>query len=167
MGAFDRMEAAKSLAEMAQQMRAEDGKIAAANGRLGVINAGKAYLDFQVEFDANLHEVLGSSRAFGIFGPNWAGKFRTIRETIEKVEDRLAKLGLKPLEPEEKAKITKKADDINFYECFPAETSITLAEGTAKNINQMQLNDIVLAYDQNGVLQPARVIRLFENLTQE
>jgi VCBS repeat-containing protein len=45
--------------------------------------------------------------------------------------------------------------------CFAGHTLISLADGTTKSIADIQVGDMVLAFDQRGVLEPARVARTF------
>jgi Ca2+-binding RTX toxin-like protein len=60
--------------------------------------------------------------------------------------------------------------DVN--KCFAPGTPILLADGTTKPIEDIQVDDLVLAFDDQvergrGALQPHRVIRLFQNVTDE
>jgi hypothetical protein len=47
--------------------------------------------------------------------------------------------------------------------CFVRGTPILLADGTSKPIEQINIGDLVLAFDKDASLMPRRVIRLFEN----
>ena len=52
-------------------------------------------------------------------------------------------------------------------ECFPAGTPISLADGSTKPIEDIQINDTVLAPNGLGELVSAKVDKLFTNTTQE
>jgi hypothetical protein len=57
-------------------------------------------------------------------------------------------------------------------ECFPFSTSIALPEGSTRAIGDIRPGDIVLAFDPEadggrGTLKPARVERLYSNVTTE
>ena len=54
-----------------------------------------------------------------------------------------------------------------FHHCFVRGTPILLAGGNRKPIEQIEVGDIVFAFDGRGQLQPRRVLRLFENTTTE
>jgi hypothetical protein len=54
-----------------------------------------------------------------------------------------------------------------FHHCFVRGTPILLADGNRKPIEQIEVGDIVFAFDGRGELQPRRVLRLFENTTTE
>jgi hypothetical protein len=51
--------------------------------------------------------------------------------------------------------------------CFPAGTLISLPGGRFRPIEAIAVGDIVLAHDERGALRPARVSRLYENVTHE
>src|SRR5262249_49064032 len=60
----------------------------------------------------------------------------------------------------------------DFNKCFAAGTPILLADGTTKAIEDVRPGDLVFAFDRHvalgcGPLEPRRVTRLFENVTQE
>jgi hypothetical protein len=55
----------------------------------------------------------------------------------------------------------------NIPECFPAGTLISLPGDKVLPIEAISVGDIVLAYDAAGALKPARVSRLYENVTDE
>jgi hypothetical protein len=52
-------------------------------------------------------------------------------------------------------------------QCFVRGTEILLADGSSKPIEQIQIGDLVLAFKGNSALTPARVTRLFENITTD
>ena len=54
-----------------------------------------------------------------------------------------------------------------FHHCFVRGTPVLLADGNRKPIEQIEVGDIVFAFDGCGKLQPRRVLRLFENITTE
>jgi hypothetical protein len=54
-----------------------------------------------------------------------------------------------------------------FHHCFVRGTPVLLADGNRKPIEQIEVGDIVFAFDGHGELQPRRVLRLFENTTTE
>jgi hypothetical protein len=54
-----------------------------------------------------------------------------------------------------------------FHHCFVRGTPVLLADGNRKPIEQIEVGDIVFAFDGRGQLQPRRVLRLFENTTTE
>jgi hypothetical protein len=54
-----------------------------------------------------------------------------------------------------------------FHHCFVCGTPVLLADGNRKPIEQIEVGDIVFAFDGRGKLQPRRVLRLFENTTTE
>lgn len=51
--------------------------------------------------------------------------------------------------------------------CFAPVTPIALADGTHTAIEHIRIGDHVLAFDDGGQLHPARVTRLFRNVTEE
>jgi hypothetical protein len=51
--------------------------------------------------------------------------------------------------------------------CFAPSTPITLADGSCTAIEHIAVGDRILAFDARGVLNPARVTRLFRNVTSE
>src|SRR5690606_10346943 len=52
--------------------------------------------------------------------------------------------------------------------CFPSSTPITLADGSQKPIEQIQVGDFVRAIDPaTGAFLAKPVVRLFRNVTQE
>jgi ABC-type molybdate transport system ATPase subunit len=54
--------------------------------------------------------------------------------------------------------------------CFPAGTLISMADGTQKPIESVQIGDEVLAFAEgecNTPLVPRKVVRLFDNITQD
>jgi hypothetical protein len=54
-----------------------------------------------------------------------------------------------------------------FRHCFVRGTPVLLADGNRKPVEQIEVGDIVFAFDGLGKLQPRRVLRLFENTTTE
>jgi hypothetical protein len=54
-----------------------------------------------------------------------------------------------------------------FHHCFVRGTPVLLTDGNQKPIEQIEVGDIVFAFDGHGQLQPRRVLRLFENTTTE
>ena len=54
-----------------------------------------------------------------------------------------------------------------FHHCFVRGTPVLLADGQRKPIEQIEVGNIVFAFDGRGQLQPRRVLRLFENTTTE
>src|SRR6185369_15993204 len=51
--------------------------------------------------------------------------------------------------------------------CFPAGTPILLADGSTKSIEHVCRFDLVMAFDAFGQLVPRRVVRLFQNVTDQ
>ena len=53
-------------------------------------------------------------------------------------------------------------DDLTaaFHHCFVRGTPVLLADGNRKPIEQIEVGDIVFAFDELGELQPRRVLRL-------
>ena len=51
--------------------------------------------------------------------------------------------------------------------CFPAGTLISLPGGQVRPIEAIAVGDVVLAHDERRALVPARVSRLYENVTDE
>ncbi|WP_189492253.1 hypothetical protein [Limoniibacter endophyticus] len=51
--------------------------------------------------------------------------------------------------------------------CFPAGTLISMADGSRKPIEQIAVGDEVLAFDGFGALQPRKVTKPFNNVTDE
>lgn len=58
--------------------------------------------------------------------------------------------------------LEKSVQENLFEECFAAGTSITLADGSTKPIEDIVPNDMILSYDAHGNLTPGRVKRTFE-----
>ncbi|MDF2809836.1 MAG: hypothetical protein K0S56_867, partial [Microvirga sp.] len=51
--------------------------------------------------------------------------------------------------------------------CFPAGTLISIAGGATREIESLAPGDLVVAFDQKGVLLPGAIARLFRNVTSE
>ena len=61
-----------------------------------------------------------------------------------------------------------KIDDFGTRgECFPAATSISMWDGSVKNIEDVKHGDQVLSFNDSGELVPGEVDKLFHNSTQE
>jgi hypothetical protein len=54
-----------------------------------------------------------------------------------------------------------------LHHCFVRGTPVLLADGQRKPIEEIEVGNIVFAFDGRGQLQPRRVLRLFENTTTE
>lgn len=65
--------------------------------------------------------------------------------------------------------IEKYGDLIAFvpYECFPAGTTIRMADGTEKPIEAIAVGDLVQSFDGQGQLVPGRVSQLLNTVTTE
>ncbi|MCO6181037.1 Hint domain-containing protein [Ciceribacter sp. RN22] len=57
--------------------------------------------------------------------------------------------------------------DDSYAQCFPAGTPILAGDGSERLIEDIRPGDMVMAFDGLGELAPRKVVRLFENATEE
>ena len=59
--------------------------------------------------------------------------------------------------------VTRYVDEVDFANCFFAQTPVLLSDGTTAPIESVRSGDMVMAYDADGALVPARVTRVLRH----